>query len=111
MKLLLDENIPKPVAKLFSPEFEVSHVHDMEWSGKKNGALISAMLDNGFERLVTVDRNLEFQQNLDKYPIKLIVLVTYSNQLRYLESKVDFIEDQLRAWSDEGLLKIDLRSS
>ena len=44
---------------------DVHHVVvDMGWSSKRNGELLQLMLKEGFEALLTVDRNLEFQQNL-----------------------------------------------
>lgn len=60
-KILLDENLPRPLAKQFSQELEVISVHDIGWAEKKNGELIRAMLEEGFEYLMTADRNLQHQ--------------------------------------------------
>ena len=68
MKLLLDENLPKRLKKDF-PEHEVYTVRDKGWNGKTNGALLALMLEDGFDVLLTFDKNLQHQQNFDKYPI------------------------------------------
>ena len=32
------------------------------------------MLENGFDALITFDKNLQYQQNFSKYPLHVIVL-------------------------------------
>ena len=92
-KILLDENLPRPLAQLLSGEtMLVTSVHDLGWAEKLNGELIRAMLEEGFEYLLTADRNLQYQQNLDKYPIKLIVLRTHDNRLKTLIHHVETIK-------------------
>ncbi len=53
----------------------------MGWSGKKNGELLRLMAGQGFEVLLTVDRNLSHQQNLKASGIALVVLVAATNRL------------------------------
>jgi len=43
------------------------------------------MVDNGFEALVTVDRNLPYQQNLGRLPITVFVLCARNNRLDTLQ--------------------------
>ena len=90
--MLLDENLPKPLARYFSQDFEVFTVPDMGWASKKNGELIQAMLDEGFEILLTVDKGIPHQQNLNKYPIQIALILTHDNRLKTLLSKVPLIE-------------------
>ena len=109
-RMLLDENLPKPLTKHFSDEVHISSVHDEGWASKKNGELIEAMVNNGIDYLITVDKNLEHQQNLDKYPIKLVVLLTYDNRYKTLRQHVSKIEIEIEAMEeDQKLLHIDLR--
>ena len=67
MKLLLDENLPKRLKADF-PEHNVYTVSDLGWNGKTNGELLKLMIDQQFEALITFDKNLQYQQNLSKYP-------------------------------------------
>ena len=80
MRILLDECVPRRL-RVELPGHDVWTVHDMGWSGKKNGELLGLMATQGFEILVTVDQNLRHQQNLSSVGIALIVLVAASNRL------------------------------
>jgi predicted nuclease of predicted toxin-antitoxin system len=78
MRLLLDENLPKPLKQDF-PEHEVYTVWDKGWSGKKNGELLKLMLANDFQALLTFDKNLRYQQNFSKYTLTVLVLNAETN--------------------------------
>ena len=73
MKLLLDENLPKRLKFLF-PNHQVFTVREKQWNGIKNGKLLSLMLGENFDALLTFDKNMEHQQNFTKYPIAVFVL-------------------------------------
>lgn len=77
MKILIDENLPKEL-KTFLPEFKVFTMQEMGWIGSKNGELITRMIENNFDLLLTFDQNLQYQQNLSKYPI-FVLLVNLPN--------------------------------
>jgi len=65
MKLLLDENLPKKLKYRFSPQYEVLTVTEMGWSGKKNGELLAAMNERNLTILLSSDKNMSHQQNLE----------------------------------------------
>jgi hypothetical protein len=94
MKLLLDENLPKRLKQDLS-EFEVFTVRDQGWNGLKNGDLIRLMLENGFDCLITFDKNLQYQQNFSKYLLRVIVLSAVSNRYRHLSPLVVEIKQSL----------------
>lgn len=54
-------------------------VKEMQWSGIKNGKLLSLCAENGFDILLTIDKNLQHQQNLEKYSITIVVLNSYNS--------------------------------
>ena len=110
--ILLDENLPVPLKNDFSDNFEVITVYDKGWQSKQNGELLQAIEDEGVDFLMTADRNLEYQQNLDQYNLRLIVLITYDNRYKTLKDKVPIIEEVLlNEESTEGkVIKIDLRN-
>jgi len=78
MRLLLDENLPKKL-KLDFPEHEIFTVHDKGWNGIKNGKLLELMVADGFDALLTFDKNLQYQQNFQKYTITMFVLNAPAN--------------------------------
>ena len=81
MKILLDECVTKRLKKHLS-SFEVFTVRELGLGGVKNGKLMSYCADNDFDILLTIDKNLMFQQNLEKYPVSIVVL-------NCLTSKID----------------------
>jgi hypothetical protein len=57
----------------------VRTAHQMGWTTVQNGALL-ALASQQFDVLVTVDRNLSFQQILSNFPILVIVLEAKTNR-------------------------------
>jgi predicted nuclease of predicted toxin-antitoxin system len=73
MKLLLDECAPKRLNNDF-PGHEIRTVEDVGLKGLKNGELLRAAAEQ-FDVLITVDRRMQFQQNLLQLNLALIILV------------------------------------
>jgi hypothetical protein len=96
MKILLDECIPVRL-KTYLTDFEVKVVSDMDWSGLKNGKLMKVASEAGFDLLFTVDKSLQFQQNLKEYNLSIVVFDVQFNRLqdfvplipKFLELKLD----------------------
>ena len=98
------------MAKLFALSLEVISVHDIGWTEKKNGDLIRSMSEEGFDFLLTADKNLQNQQNLAKYPIRLIVLRLFDNRFKTLAPYVPVIQETILCADDsEQVIEIDLR--
>lgn len=79
MRILLDECVPRRLRRDL-PGHDVRTVAEMGWSGKKNGELLRSMAADGFDVLVTVDQNLQHQQNLRAAGIGVVVLIAASNR-------------------------------
>jgi hypothetical protein len=60
---------------------EVGRVQILGWAGTKNGALLRRAKEGGFDVLVTVDRNLEYQQNIGASGLALVVLRARSTRV------------------------------
>jgi len=82
MKVLLDECLPKKLKRDFIG-YEVSTVPEMGWAGIKNGALLGLAAPT-FDVFVTIDNNLQYQQNLQTIQIVIIVLNAKDNKLETL---------------------------
>lgn len=83
MKILLDECVTKRLKKHLE-EFEVFTVRELGLSGIKNGKLMTYCIENSFDILLTLDKNLMFQQNLDKYLITIVVLNSLTSKIEEL---------------------------
>ncbi len=90
MRLLLDNCVDIHAKPLFAGH-EVVHVLDRGWEGLGNGKLIAAAADGGFQVLVTVDKNLRYQQNLDRLPLSVLELDVLKNRLEELNRMAPFL--------------------
>jgi hypothetical protein len=77
MRILLDENFPADFAMLLVGH-DTSNVHSHGWAGIKNGELLRRA-HGVCEVFVTLDRNLEFQQNIKILPFGIVVVRSRSN--------------------------------
>jgi hypothetical protein len=73
MKILLDENLDHRLRNQLGAH-EVFTASYMGWDGLKNGKLIRAAEDNGFEVLLTGDQTLCYEQNLSGRRLAVIAL-------------------------------------
>jgi predicted nuclease of predicted toxin-antitoxin system len=77
MRILFDQGTPVPLRKALT-NHEVTTAYERGWSELKNGELLNAAEEEGFEVFVTTDSNLKYQQNLQSRRIAIIVLTTTS---------------------------------
>jgi len=105
MRLLLDECVPRPLKRDLSAH-DVQHVADMGWSSKRNGELLKLMVAEQFEALLTVDRNLEFQQNVRASGIGVVVVLARTNRLKELRPLVPQMLEALAKVAAGQLLKV-----
>ncbi|MEL6617076.1 MAG: DUF5615 family PIN-like protein [Bacteroidota bacterium] len=78
MRVLLDENLPRKLK--WSLDAEAQTVPERGWGGIKNGQLLRLAAAE-FDVLLTMDRGLEYQQNLSGIDLCLIVLSAVSNDI------------------------------
>ena len=67
------------------PRHEIWTVQDVGLKGLKNGELLRAAAEH-FDVLITVDRRMQFQQNLLQLDLALIVLI--AKPCRYAQLKL-----------------------
>ena len=79
LKLLLDECVDQRLRSELD-QHEVKSVADMGWSTLKDGERLSAA-QYEFDALITVDRNLPYQQHLPKFRIAVSILRARTNRL------------------------------
>ena len=79
MRILIDECVPKRIRNAITGH-DVRTVPDMGWSGTKDQPLLGLMQTHQFDVLLTVDQNIQYQQNVQVYGIAIIILVASSNR-------------------------------
>ena len=86
MRILFDECVPKRLRNHLSGH-EVKTVPEAGWAGIKNGELLKKAAGN-FDVLITVDRNLAFQQNPSSLTIPVILVHGKTNKRQDLEPRM-----------------------
>jgi len=78
MKILLDENLAGHLVG-----HECRTVAESGWSGKKNGELL-VVADPLFDILMTLDKSLPHQQNLNTKRLAVLIIRAHSNRIQDL---------------------------
>lgn len=87
MRLVIDECIDERLRHLF-PDHDCQTARYANLAGLKNGRLLEAAEDAGFDVLITVDQNIPDQQNLTRRRIAVLILCGPTNRLRDLTALV-----------------------
>lgn len=82
MRVLLDECVPRALRNDL-PGHHVQTVAEAGWAGVKNGELLR-LAATQFDLLLTIDRNLEYQQNFAGLALAVIVVHAPSNDIAVL---------------------------
>jgi PIN like domain len=83
MRVLLDECVPRAL-RYELPGHQVKTVAEAGWTGVKNGELLPLSAQQ-FDVLLTVDTNLQYQQNLANAPIAVMVVHARTNDIADLQ--------------------------
>ena len=104
MRVLLDEQLPVDLAEVLSGH-TVDTVVGRGWAGVKNGDLLQRIRGE-YDALVTMDRGIEFQQNVAGLPFGVLLLQAPSNRIVHLRPLVPGILDVLSQLSPGQLHRI-----
>ena len=82
MKVLLDECVTRKLRRDFQG-YEVDTVEEAGFKGLKNGNLLRSA-SGQYEVLVTVDQNLQYQQNIKSLNLAVLVLAAKRSSYKAL---------------------------
>ena len=77
MKILFDQGTPAPLRRFLKGHL-VDTAFERGWSNLKNGDLLAAAEQDGYQLFITTDQNLRYQQNLKGRNLSIVVLLTTS---------------------------------
>ncbi|HWS70535.1 MAG TPA: DUF5615 family PIN-like protein [Thermoanaerobaculia bacterium] len=80
MRVLVDESLPRQFAADLAGH-DATSVRAQRWAGLRNGVLLRAAVDAGFDVLLTADSSMRFQQNLAAIGIAIVVIRGVRNRL------------------------------
>ncbi len=95
MRILIDECVHIGVKRAFSGHL-VKTVAEIGWRSSKDGPLLTKAQDQ-FDVFVTIDRNLERQQNLAKRKMGIVIVRVPSDEIGYYEP----LFEQLKAAAEK----------
>ena len=75
MKVVFDHNVPRKLRRLLRGHY-VSIALEMDWTTLRNGDLLRAAEEAGYDAMVTADQNLSYQQSLSGRRLALVILST-----------------------------------
>lgn len=105
MRILLDESLPRPLARLL-PGHDVRTVSAAGWTGMQNGELLRLAADS-FDVFLTADQHLEYQQNLNALPIAVVVLVAPTNRIEALHPLIPALLRALATLAPRQLIRLN----
>jgi hypothetical protein len=94
VRVLVDHCLPRQLAASLTGH-EATTVRAQRWSGLRNGVLLRAAADAGFDAFITNDSSIEFQQNVKRIGIAVIAIVGFRNRMQDLEPLIPGILDAL----------------
>jgi hypothetical protein len=108
MRILFDQATPVPIR----PYLEGHHVRtaaEQGWDKFRNGDLLTAAEDAGFDLLLTTDKNMRYQQNLAGR--KIAVLVLGRQQWPELRPHIQLVIEAINASTPGNFTEVDIPKS
>jgi hypothetical protein len=90
VRVLVDQCLPRHLAAELLGH-EATTVRAQRWLGLRNGVLLRAAVDAGFEVFITNDSSIEFQQNVKRIGIAVVALIGFRNRIQDLRPAVSRI--------------------
>lgn len=104
MRVLLDENMPHQL-RAHLPGHDVSTAVYVGFGGFKNGELLKAAEEAGYDVLLTGDLSLEYQQNLTGRKIAIVSLS--ANSWRIVQNDIPAIAGAIGSAQSGSFSRVD----
>jgi predicted nuclease of predicted toxin-antitoxin system len=96
MKILFDECFPRTLKRFVNPQYETTWTQDTSFRGAEDRHLLEEAVAAGFEVFITVDQNLPYQQQLEKFNLAIINILTLSNAAPRLKAVMPKLNEILQ---------------
>jgi len=87
LRILLDECVPRGLKKSFRQFELILTVPDAGLAGYKNGHLLKR-IEGRFDVFITVDKSIEYQQELGKHDVAFVLLRARSSDIADIQPLV-----------------------
>ncbi len=106
MRILFDHSTPAPLGR-FLPGHAVTKAKERGWDKLTNGDLLAVAEGDGFDILLTADKNMRYQQNLTGRRIALVVSGT--PQWPLVQLQIEKILTAVNAATPGSYAEIEIR--
>jgi hypothetical protein len=94
VRVLVDQCLPRRLA-LELIGHDATTVRAQRWLGLRNGVLLRAAVEAGFDVFITNDSSIEFQQNVKRIGVGVIAIVGCRNRIQDLRPLIPPILEAL----------------
>ena len=108
MRVLIDECLPRRLKNHLS-DHDSRTVPEAGLAGKRNGELLSLADQQKYEIFLTMDKGVEYQQNLRGLGLAVIILRAKSNRLADLLAHLPDCLEQMRSIKPGQVVRVGLR--
>lgn len=105
MKILLDECLPRKLKDQLG-EYDVFTVSEKGWASLKNGNLLKTAIAEGFDVLLTVDKKLEYEQNMELFDITVVVFDVPRNKIENILPRLRKLREQISIFEKKKVYTI-----
>lgn len=105
MTIIIDECLPKRVTKFFA-EHQVWTVPQIGLAGYKDTELLNQLDEKEIDVFITIDGNIEYQQQFMGRKFKTVVIRAVSNRFSDLEQFIDRLREALLEKSENNIIHI-----
>jgi len=105
MRILFDHGTPSGIGQALSGH-EITEAIDRGWESISNGDLLAAAEAEGFDLLLTTDKNIRYQQNLTARKIGIVVLG--NSTWRIVRLHLDRINRAINETVPGGYVEVDV---
>ncbi|MGA2430734.1 MAG: DUF5615 family PIN-like protein [Candidatus Acidiferrum sp.] len=105
MKILLDECVPRKLKRALA-QHTCQTVPEAGFAGRRNGEFLALAEQAGFDVFLTLDKGIEYEQNLGQRKIAIVVFLSKSSRLADLLTLVPAFTVALSSVLPGQLLKL-----
>src|SRR5580698_3200497 len=107
MRVLFDHGTPSGITRRLA-RHSVTEARELGWDKISNGDLLNAAEAAGFDVLLTTDKNIRYQQNLEGRKIAIVVIRT--QQWPELKPHVQFVVAAVNAATLGSYVEVEIPS-
>ena len=90
------------------PNHEVYTVTEKGWNGLFNGKLMTKCVEDDIDILLTIDKNILFQQSIIKYDLAIVVFDAIDSKVSTLIQYLPAFDSRINTFEKRNLYVINL---